>query len=241
MFINVNDHPSLVSAVNEATRLSAQGGSTIYVPGRVAPYDAKGIQWPENTQVFGDGQGVKITGISTISHVRGGEMLSLNFIDGINLLNCRSTHFKNIQFNGVVTLQGTSYYNVFDLCDWYKVGSVLKIIGQCNKNTVRDSRSSYSGNAVEFLPDNKGRLADGWKFSDTAFEGWTETGIGTVGAIIVRGKKHKFVDCWFEPGGNKDYLEYTVIFENDAYGCGIVDGFREWHFRVRDRSNSNFW
>ena len=251
MLINVDDHPSLASAVDEATSVKDQGGSTLYVPGRELPYVSDGILWPDNTQVFGDGRGSKIIGRSTISNRWGAEVAQLNFIDGLDLVNCRSTEFNHIIFSsttddfintGLVRVSGASYYNLFSMCNWYKVDRMMEVIGECNKNSIKDSRIHHFGNGLVFKPDAQGKLCRKWSLKDVGFEGWTRDGAGVVDAHIrFRGTKHKADDCWFEVGRNNSYLEYGVIFEKEAAGCKVEDYEAAWKTQFRDRNGSNYY
>lgn len=220
MIIDASTYPTFADAIAAANAVKYTSGSTLYLPGRSAPYDATGLTLPHYTQMYGDGGNSKITGRMTIGSVHGNEVRSLAFLDGINLVDSRGALFSRCDFEDAVAVSGASYYNTFNTCRWQNLGAAKAIstAGPVNFNRLHGCRIYHEGTAVEII-----NSAWGWTFDCTGFEGAGDTNGALGSALSLDGSSHRVVGCWFERGGNRTYGAPTIDLKAGSSKC-IVDG-----------------
>lgn len=236
MLIDASAYPSLAAAVAAADTIKYKGGSTLYLPGREAPYDGTGLTLPHYTRLCGDGSGSKIIGRMTIGSVHGQSVSDLAFIDGINLVGSRGALFSRLDIEDTVAVSGASYYNTWLNCRWHNLGAAkaIQTTGEVNFNRLIGCRIYHEGVGVEIAAP-----AGGWTFDGTAFEGAGAADAVLGSAVIIDGRAHNVRGCWFERGGNRTYGMPTIDLRANSRDCVLDGNVMGYLVTVQDAGRSN--
>ena len=227
--LDASSYESFADCLTDADAVKDTTGSVIVLSGGEGQgaggaYDGDGLTLPRNTQLIGTGNPAHIICPTTRFKAGSftGQMLisRIVFPDGFNLQNARNSKVELCEFQDEVLVDGPSFYNAFDTCQWQDLGASFALVtdtdGNQNANQIINPRINCINGIV--------LTSNGWNIHGGAIEGdgASDEELGVF--LTLAGNNHTVMGTWFERGGDRTFATSAIHMTSVSDGCVILGG-----------------